>query len=883
MEQETKKAQYHYAAEDLSQSAVHANSWTAKSSHSADLANNALQVAGDLSIVQATQVATSSPADDPAPGAKNVLMFSLDDMNAFVLMKDLYGSILQTPNLDRLMGMGTTFENAFAQTALCNPSRTSILSGQLPTTTGVVDNVQNWYANVDPSTTLFAAFKNAGYETAGGGKLFHNPGMPDAVVQQMFSDFFTAPATPGLSTKTGTPYTGDPSLMTDTETASWAVNFLNSHGSGTTTQPFMLSVGLESSHIPWSVPPEFYSLYNAKSIPLPPHMTGDLSDVPQFIQDLMTPIVYSTGHWQNLMRDYFAALTYVDAQIGQVLDALDASGQTSNTAIVLWSDHGYQAGDKDNWGKFTLWDTAARAPLIMVDPGVTTPGTTVDHTVSLLDIFPTLLDMAGIPQQAGLQGHSLMPLLQDPTAEWNDAALTFMYGSWSIRTDDYRYIHYEDGSEELYDINADPNEYTNLANSEDYVSIKAALLDQGLGDLSTHGFLQGTDDTAVSMFGTAGNDQMTSPSVDVVLKGGAGDDTYFLWTPTQVVRELADQGNDTVYVNGSYKEPLYVETMREEMFDSTGPAVTLTGNIQDNTIYAGSGAATLLGGDGNDTLIGFWGNDTINGGNGDDVLVGDKGSDFFIGGAGNDSISGGQGIDTVSYAGSPAGINLNLSRDTAQDGYGGIDTIIGVENVIGSQFNDIIVASNFANVITGGNGDDRITAKAGDDTVTGGNGNDRIDGGDGNDNLNGGQGNDRITGGLGQDTIVLGPGHDIVIYTAPAESTGATYDIIQDFNTATDRIQLTEAVVGGDPIVAAGSLTHATFDVDLAALVGPDQLEAAHFVVVTPDSGDLAGHTFLVIDANGQPGYQAGQDYVIDVTGAKGDLTAWTFIAVLPT
>jgi Ca2+-binding RTX toxin-like protein len=320
--------------------------------------------------------------------------------------------------------------------------------------------------------------------------------------------------------------------------------------------------------------------------------------------------------------------------------------------------------------------------------------------------------------------------------------------------------------------------------------------------------------------------------------------------------------------------------MHEEMFDSTGPAVTLTGNVQDNIIYAGGGNTTLLGGDGNDSLIGFWGNDLLNGGNGDDILVGDKGTDLFIGGAGNDSMSGGQGIDTVSYAGSPAGIVLTMSKGTAQDGFGNTDTLSSIENVIGSPFADTIVASNVANVLTGGDGDDRITAKNGDDTLNGGNGSDRLDGGDGNDIITGGAGNDRITGGLGQDTIVPGPGHDIIVYTAAAESTGPGYDIIQSFDAATDRIQLPEVVTGTDPIIVGGSLTHATFDVDLAALVGPDQLEVAHFVLVTADTGDLAGHTFLVIDANGEAGYQAGEDYVIELSAAKGGLSTWNFIAV---
>lgn len=836
----------HSAAEDIQVKGVPAQTILPISS--------TLHLDGDLSIIGPAQML--APAD--APAGKNVIMLSIDDLNAFVLMKDLYGSILQTPNLDHLMAMGTTFTNAFAQTALCNPSRTSILSGQFPTTTGVFDNEQNWSDTVSPASTLFAQFLNAGYDVQGGGKLFHNANLNPADQAQMFTGYFNATGAPPDPGASATPYTGDPALLTDSQTATWAVNYLSTHTGST---PFMLNVGLEATHVPWFVPQSYYDMYNPSSLPLPPHQVGDLSDIPQFIIDRMGGFTVSTAHWQHLLQGLFASISYVDAQIGNVLTALHNSGQEANTAIVLWSDHGYQAGDKDNWGKFTLWDTAAKAPLIIVDPGVTAPGTTVDHTVSLLDIYPTITDIAGLTHPSGVEGTSLMPLLQDPTSDWNESAFTFMYGSWSVRTDDYRYIHYEDGSQELYNETTDPNEFTNLVNDSSYATVLATMKANGIAALACHGFLQDDSATSTRTIGTAGNDIMTSPSPTVVMHGEAGDDTYFVWTPTQQVHELANNGTDTIFVDGSYTMPANVEVLREEFFDSNSPAGTLIGNNTDNSIYGGTGGDTLQGNGGNDFLEGFWGNDILNGGDGDDNIDGGKGDDSIVGGAGNDTINGSQGNDTVTYASSTSAVVANLSTKIVTDGLGGTDTLTSVENITGSNYND---------TITGTNGDNNLAGLSGDDTLNGKDGNDRLSGSDGNDIL---------WGGNGQDKIITGAGADTVRYLAAAESTGATFDILTDFDAVNDHFKMASAlaVTGLDAAVTTGVLNLGSFDTQLAAAVGAGQLASHHAALFTPDSGNEAGHTFLVIDANGVAGYQAGADLVILVDGMTGTLSAANF------
>ncbi len=726
-------------------------------------------------IVNQTGMAAASDAQQSSGGGitssttmngKNILMFAVDDMSAFVTLKSLYPGVIQTPNIDRLMAMGTTFTNAFATTALCNPSRTAILSGELPTSTGVFDNVPTWYNTVNPSTTLFGLMQTAGFDTVGGGKLFHNQSFPDNVTSQMFSSFFTPNAVPGVQSISQTgfnfqPYTGDPNDLHDSQMSAWASNFLETYDSST---PFFLSVGMDGTHAPWLIPQSYYDMYDPSTLPLVDHEDDDMDDIPEFMLSRKFPTgphELATATWEKALQSYFAAITYDDEQIGKVLDSM-TQAQLNNTAIVLWSDHGLHMGDKDVFGKFTLWDDDTRVPFVVVDPGVTTGGTVVSTTVSTLDILPTVLDIAGVAPSPDAEGTSLLPLLEDPSdTSFSEPAFTFMYGSWSIRTDDYRYIHYEDGSEELYAVQTDPHDFTNLASDPDYASIKAGLLQLGVTDLAQKGWLQGTDPNATEMDGTSGNDTMTSPSANVVYHGGAGNDTYFLWTDTQSIVEAPNAGTDTVFLYfADFTTPDNVENVNTEAFSGAAPNFHILGNASDNVIIAQDGNDVLTGLGGNDTLNGFWGDDILNGGDGDDDLIGQIGNDMMIGGAGNNTINGGQGIDTVDYSEAPGAININMTAVANQvhnqNGYGGVDTLLAMENVIGTPFNDVILGNGDDNVFTGGAGDDNLNGGVGNDTLIAGTGNDVLIGGvgddtfqmDGNltaaDSINGGDGNDVV-------------------------------------------------------------------------------------------------------------------------------------------
>ncbi len=566
-----------------------------------------------------------------AATGKNVVMIAVDDMNAFATMKSLYGGTLSTPNIDRLMAMGTTFENAFATTALCNPSRTSILSGQLPPTSKVFSNAETWFSKVDPNDTVFAPFKNAGYFNAGVGKIFHQ--ITPQIARELFSEYDFNTHSPRVTYPNDpfgiAPFTGDESTMTDDKSAAFAQQFI---GNYTGTSPFFLSVGFHKPHTQWHVPQQYYDLYPKDQIVLPAHLNNDRADLPQWALDhfstTLNSEVRAAGEWKDLLQAYFAAISYVDAQIGKVLDAIASSPYADNTAIVLWSDHGYHLGDKDYWHKFTLWDEAGRAPLIVADPGVTTPGSVVSHTVSMMDIYSTLLDIAGLSPSGHQDSQSLMPLLQNPDADWNEPAYTFMYGSWSVRTDHYRYIHYEDGSEELYDIRSDPHDFNNLASNPAYLSVKTHLLHTGTAYLADHGFIQGgLHEAAVD--GTPGKDVIVSPDPDATLAGGAGNDTYFIWNTTQTIHELKGGGTDKAYVDlievKKWTMPDNVESVqtngksRPDLGLSKG---VLIGNAQHNFMKAvGPIEVVLHGMGGSDTLVGSLGDRLAGGADADKIFM----------------------------------------------------------------------------------------------------------------------------------------------------------------------------------------------------------------------------------------------------------------------
>ena len=381
--------------------------------------------------------------------------------------------------------MGVTFTHAYCAAPVCNPSRAALMSGLRPGTTGVYDNGQNWQSVIPKERTLTTQFLNAGYEVFGAGKIYH------ANVHRVgeWTDYFN-PA--GGDHGRGTPHPSakndgvggikfkpltDDSTLPDEAIVDYGVKHLKAKHD----KPFFLAVGLHKPHMPWDVPKKYYDLFPLSAIQLPPHTKADLSDVPPAGVKMAKPNgdhakMLASGRWAEAVQAYLATIAYCDAQVGRLLDAYDASPDKANTMIVLWGDHGWHLGEKEHWRKFALWEAATRMPYIWVAPGVTQPGGVCNRPVDLMSVYPTLCDLCGIAKPAHVEGADIKVLLADPGAAWDTPAVTtFHRDNHAVRSERWRYIHYADGGEELYDHNADPNEWTNLAGDPKQAADKAIL------------------------------------------------------------------------------------------------------------------------------------------------------------------------------------------------------------------------------------------------------------------------------------------------------------------------------------------------------------------------------------------------------------------------
>ena len=405
----------------------------------------------------------------------NVLFLSVDDMNDWV------GSLghlpAKTPHIDRLAARGALFTNAHAPSPKCNPSRTAILSGLRPSTTGVYGNGEWWKPNFPDLVTLPRYFKENGYYAAGGGKVFHHtPGFnpPDSwdeysnLVDDLKEEGFLVSYREErhISSFDWGPLEKSDMEMGDGSTVRWAEEFLAREHD----RPFFLAVGLFQPHLPFYAPRAWYDSVRPEESPVPKAPRDDLDDIPKAGQELAADrrddleLIEEHGDLDDVVRSYTAGIRHADALVGRVLDALDRSNHAANTIIVFWSDHGYHFGEKRHFAKDTLWERSSRVPLAIVAPEVTVPGTVSSRPVSLIDLYPTLVDLCGLPQKADLEGVTLRPLLEDPERPWDrPAVMTFGRGNHAVRSERYRYIRYADGSEELYDHVTDPNEWLNLA------------------------------------------------------------------------------------------------------------------------------------------------------------------------------------------------------------------------------------------------------------------------------------------------------------------------------------------------------------------------------------------------------------------------------------
>ena len=412
----------------------------------------------------------------------NVLFIAVDDLNHWVghLGRNKQ---TKTPNLDRLAKMGVTFTRAYCAAPVCNPSRAALLSGKRPGVTGIYDNNNPFQNVLKPDVSLVMQFKNAGYETLGMGKLWHGGlGWPEQWTATGGSERGGDHGSAAVDDKSiggikfGIMRGGDEGVP-DTQIADYGIAELGKAHD----KPFFVTVGFHKPHMPWNVPQKYYDMHPLAQIELPPVKENDLDDVPAAGVKFAKPMgdhanVLASGRWKEAVQAYLAAISYLDGQVGRVLDAYDKSPQRDRTIICLWGDHGWHLGEKEHWRKFALWEETTRAPFIWVVPGVTRPGGVCDRTVDFMNIYPTLCDLAGIPKPVWVEGHTIRPLLADPAAAWSAPAITtFGQNNHAIRTERWRYIRYADGGEELYDHSTDEYEWTNLAAKSEHAALKAEL------------------------------------------------------------------------------------------------------------------------------------------------------------------------------------------------------------------------------------------------------------------------------------------------------------------------------------------------------------------------------------------------------------------------
>lgn len=441
-------------------------------------------------------------------GRPNVLFIIADDLRDYVGWMGGHPQAV-TPHMDRLAKMGMRFTNAHCNFALCNPSRTSLLTGMLPSSSGVIGNEQDWRRSVQVpgKPTLPQHFKEQGYLTAAGGKIFHaNHGGPEGRLSGWhggrrgfeqdiaWDQRFPAPGVqiPDLPVHTGRNFNGlniwhwdwggipvEEEKTDDGQVVSFATDFLSQKQN----KPFFLAVGLYRPHSPWYVPQKYFDALPLDSIKLPVVKENDLDDIPEVAKNHLKngqhQQLVEKDLWKGAVRAYLANIAFCDAMLGRMLEAVEKGPNAKNTIIVFTSDHGWYLGEKQMWHKGRLWEPATRIPLTIYAPEITKADTVSAQPVALIDLYPTLCDLVKLPLPEHLDGTSLKPLLLDPTTKRDKPAITCANGgkngAYAARDERWRYIRYGNGSEELYDHQNDPNEWTNLADKPEHAAEKNRL------------------------------------------------------------------------------------------------------------------------------------------------------------------------------------------------------------------------------------------------------------------------------------------------------------------------------------------------------------------------------------------------------------------------
>lgn len=451
-----------------------------------------------LGVLGCTPAGSKEPAQPPIlrpednPARPNVLFIMLDDMCDWAHYLGGNTQVV-TPNLDRLAARSVAFANAYAAVPFSNPSRTALLTGMFPSTTGVYQNTHNMGDSpaVRTATLLPEHFHNNGYETIWAGKIFHT--RPDeARLERMWDDMSSRDGgygpwmkhmerpPQGMDWRGYEAWDGPDTDFPDIVNSHRIIEFLQAKHD----KPFFAAIGIYRPHAPYTVPARFFDMYDPDSIELPYVPADDLDDLPPYALATFYPPVCDVrqelpqwredGTWKKLVRAYLASVTFADHVVGSLLDALDASPYADNTIVVLLGDNGFHQGQKQRFSKMSLWREACHVPLIVSLPGGS--GAEVVAPVSLLDIYPTLSSLCKLTAPEGLEGNDIAPLVKNPTMAWDKPCLSnYIRGNCTVHYKNWNYIRYADGSEELYDIVTDEDEHYNLAGKPEHRALMESL------------------------------------------------------------------------------------------------------------------------------------------------------------------------------------------------------------------------------------------------------------------------------------------------------------------------------------------------------------------------------------------------------------------------
>lgn len=423
-------------------------------------------------------------AADSPPEPYNLLMIVLDDLNDWAGYLGAHPQA-KTPNIDKLSQSSIAFHNAVCQVPLCNASRTATLTGLLPQKTNIWWNYQSEAVDF---ATLPDQLRLNGYKTTVGGKIHHHFRTASWDKNVTAGGHYRGTPVDEETCVINCTFDVSPVEESKEELRTYKTAMKIASELTIATEPFAIFHGIDMPHTPYYLPQEYFDRFPIEDIVLPQVIDNDLDDIPPNISDYPNPIkaklqrqihakIVDIGMWEELVQGYLAATAYADDCVGVTLDALEASGKLEQTIVVLWSDHGLHLGQKQRWGKSTLWGESLRVPLLMRVPGYT-PGACT-RAVGLIDIYPTIMDLLRITPPYSLDGRSLIPLLENPNAEWNYPVPIMQdrhfYGA---RTEHWRFARrLKNGvvEEELYHVSSDPNEFKNLASNPFFNNVKSQL------------------------------------------------------------------------------------------------------------------------------------------------------------------------------------------------------------------------------------------------------------------------------------------------------------------------------------------------------------------------------------------------------------------------